>query len=144
MQGDLKQTFILRAVQNYLDILMVALPAALKRKKIGVTDDLLNSIRTQASKSGSGAIGKLIFDESGRMIDMGVGRGNPLGGLKAVRETLLSTRQTGTYLKAQGRKPKKWYSPVAYGKLGILENELMYGFTEEVKNELLKMGNNAV
>lgn len=140
MNGDLKQTFILHVMRETMDLMNSALVASIRKNKIGASNDLVNSIRTESFTSGQGAIGRLIFDEQGRMVDMGVGRKYPLGGIQAVTETLLSSNKEGIALvKKQGRRPKKWYSKVAYGKLEFLEKKLMYGFTEEARKELLKM-----
>ncbi|MBN8833739.1 MAG: hypothetical protein BGO53_09010 [Sphingobacteriales bacterium 39-19] len=138
--SDLKKAFILQSVEEYLRLVAEALPVSLRKKKIGITDELIRSIRTQASQQGEGAVGKLFFNESGRFVDMGVGRAHPLGGVKAVTVKLLSQKKEGIALmKASGRKPKKWYSPVVYAKLNYLENRLLHGFTEEAKKELEKM-----
>jgi hypothetical protein len=137
---DLKRRFILQAMQDYLDQLEQALPVSIRKKKIGKTQDLINSIRTRAAASGEGATGRLIFAAHGRMVDMGVGRRHPLGGIKKVTLTLLSQRKTGiATARDNTRKPKKWYSPVVYAKLEFLESRLLYGFTEEAKAELQKM-----
>jgi hypothetical protein len=34
-------------------------------------------------------------------------------------------------VKDKGRKPKKFYSKLVYGKLTWLQNKLLYGYTEE-------------
>ena len=63
---------------------------------------------------------------------MGAGRGHPLGGLKSTLVSLRSQNKTGIALsKDNVRKPKKIYSKPAYGNITWLQNELLYGYTEE-------------
>lgn len=146
MSNEIKQEFILQSMEEYLQQLQGALPASIRKKKIGQTQDLINSIRTEAAKNGQGATGKLYFNESGRMVDMGVGRKYPLGGIKLVTERLLSSNKFGfTTSNKTMRKPKKWYSPVVYAKLDWLINKLLYGFSEEAIKSIKQMQNsNAV
>lgn len=140
MNGDLKQTFILKCVQDYLQSVEVALQALIRRKNIGVTDDLVNSIRSRAYQAAAGASGDLLFKEYGRMVDMGAGRGHPLGGLAATKVELKASNTKGLALiKDKVRKPKKWYSPTVYGKLTYLQNKLLYGFTQEAIDQLKQM-----
>lgn len=140
MNGDLKQTFILKCVQDYLQSVEATIKEILRRKNIGVTEDLLNSIRSRASAAGNGATGELLFKEYGRFVDMGAGRGHPLGGLTTTKVALQSKQQQGlAFIKDNVRKPKKFYSPVIYGKLTYLQNKLLYGYTEEVIASLKQM-----
>lgn len=138
MNGDLKQTFILKAVNDYIEDCEKAFALLIRRYKIGKSDELLKSFRHRAATSGKGAVGELIFREYGRFIDMGVGRGHPLGGLQATKVALQSKKMEGLALvKDKTRKPKKFYSPVIYGKLTYLQNRLLYGYTEQTI-EMLK------
>lgn len=138
MNGDLKQTFIINALVEYNMRVKTQMQQRMRRLKIGITDTAYNSIAYQAAAQGNGAVSSLSFVEYLRMIDMGVGRGHPLGGLKTMTVTLKSRNQSGnTLVKDNTRKPKKAYSKVAYGNLGWLQNKLLYGFTEETI-ELLK------
>lgn len=136
MNGDLKQTFILHVVRESMELMETAVTAAIRKHRIGKTDELVKSVTTKAYASGQGAVGQLIFHEYGRMVDMGVGRKYPLGGIKAVTEELLSSPTTGTALVNNKRRAKKWYSKAAYGKLDYMETKLMYGFTDAIREEL--------
>ena len=130
--ADIKQTFILRAVQQYITDCQTTMKEVIRRQKIGVTDDLINSFHGTARTSGAGAVGELLFKEYGRMVDMGAGRGHPLGGLAATKVALKSRQYEGLALiKDKVRKPKKFYSPIVYGKLNYLQNRLLYGYTQE-------------
>lgn len=134
---DLKRTFILRAVQQYVEDCEATFELLIRRKKIGVTDELLKSFRNKARGNGEGATGELIFKEYGRMVDMGVGRGQPLGALAKTRVALQSKSQSGlVFVKDKTRRPKKFYSPVIYGKLTYLQNKLLYGYGQEAIDSL--------
>ena len=132
MSGDLKQTFILNAVQQYITDCETAMKEMIRRQRIGVSDELLGSIRGTARLNGAGATGELLFKEYGRMVDMGAGRSHPLGGLAQTKVSLKSRQYEGTaFIKDKVRRPKKFYSPIVYGKLNYLQNRLLYGYTEE-------------
>jgi hypothetical protein len=138
MNGDLKQTFILQALAEYNQRVQIAMRRMMRKMKVGVSEEGFNSIAYNVAQQGAGAASKLSFKEYLRMVDMGVGRSHPLGGLKAVTLALKSKNQVGKALvKDNTRKPKKVYSKTAYGNLTWLNNKLLYGFTEETI-ELLK------
>lgn len=81
--------------------------------KIGVTGKLKNSINTQVTNKEV----LLKFLWYGRMVDMGAGR-------KITGETIVSNSEA--FEIASGRKPKKWYSPMAYGMLSVLAERIRY------------------
>ncbi len=119
-----------------------AMTAAAKRAKIGVTGEAIKSLAYDAIQHGSqGGTATLTFQQVLRFVDMGVGRGHPLGGLTSTRVSLQSQNKSGLIkVKDNVRKPKKIYSKIAYGKLTWLQNQLLYGYTEEtvalLKNEM--------
>ena len=144
MNGDLKQTFVLNAVQEYLKACKEAMAILILRKKSVDTGELLRSLASRAKENGGGATGELLFKEYGRMVDMGVGRGHPLGGLATTRVNLQSRNQSGkVYIKDRVRKPKKIYSIVVYGQMIYLQNKLLYGYTEAAIASLKQMNNAA-
>ncbi len=139
MNGDLKQTFIINALVEYNQRVKQQMQQRMRRMKIGVTDDAYNSIAYEAAANGNGAVSKLSFVDYLRFVDMGVGRGHPLGGLRSMTITLKSRNQSATALvKDKVRKPKKAYSKVAYGNLNYMYNKLLYGYTEETIEMLKK------
>lgn len=148
MNGDLKQTFILKCLQQYFEETIEAIRIAAKRAKVGVTDDAVKSLSYEALQSGNeGGTGQLKFNEYLRFVDMGVGRSHPLGGMTTMKVTLQAQQKTGAVqIKNKTRKPKKIYSKIAYGKLNYLTNRLLYGYTEEtialLKQELEKTNTN--
>ncbi|HRH60715.1 MAG TPA: hypothetical protein PL045_09110, partial [Chitinophagaceae bacterium] len=75
--------------------------------------------------------GTLSFKEYGRFLDMGTGRGNPLGGLKSTRIALQAQNKEGLAQIKKQRKRKIIYSRLAYGKLNWLIGKLLYGYTDE-------------
>lgn len=143
MKGDLKQTFMMVSAKEYMEDLIytMKLIGGGRKLNIGRTYEGFDSMAYEVIQTSGGVLAELSFHEYMRFIDMGVGRGHPLGGLKATRQTLLSSNKTGmVQVKDNTRKPKKFYSKPAYGKLNWLENRLLYGLTEEtiatLKNEM--------
>lgn len=135
MSYELKQAFVQRALAEYMQDVIRAMKREIIRRDVRVTDELLNSLSYNVYRQQHGAEGALSFAEWGRFIDMGVGRGHPLGGgVGATMDALTKTKVGGS------RKPNKIYSPIAYGKLNGLIGDLMYGYTEEtialIKKEL--------
>lgn len=126
MYGDLKLAFVQRCLDDYMRRVVEAMRREIVKRNVIDTGELLKSLSYAVYQKavGDGSAG-LSFAEWGRMIDMGVGRGHPLGGLKATREALGED--------SKGRKPRKFYSPIAYGKLNGLMGDLLYGYTEETK-----------
>lgn len=141
MKGDLKQTFMMVTAKEYMEDLIATMKLLGKKMNIGVTNEALDGLSYEVTQTSGGVLAQLSFKEYLRFIDMGVGRGHPLGGLKSTKQTLLSSNKVGmVQIKDKTRKPRKLYSKPAYGKLNWLENRLLYGLTEEtiatLKNEM--------
>lgn len=135
MNGDLKQTFVRNALQQYFNDVEEAMRKQIQRKRAIDTKSLLNSLRHVLYEETQGASGALSFEEYGRFLDMGVTRGHPLGGIKETSIKLRNGR------KQKKIKPRKIYSPVIWGKLNGLINDLAYGYTEETIATLKKQLN---
>lgn len=118
---QVRLTFIERCVRDYVSEVIQGMERSIIKK--GVVDT--GALKSSLSGHANGEVGKLIFKEYGRYIDMGVSKGNPLS------NALKSEKK---------RKAKKIYSPIAYGKLNGLIGDLMYGLTEQtiqtIKTEL--------
>lgn len=143
----IKLTFQQNALLQYLAEVKQAMQIAVRRTRSVKTEALLNSIAYQALKQVNASIGKLSFKEYGRFLDMGVGRGHPLGGIKTTTLTLASTGRTGiAQINKKNTIPRrKIYSPIAYGKLNWLMGKLAHGYTEEAIDQIKKQmtnGNN--
>jgi hypothetical protein len=124
---DIKLTFIQNTLREFLQRVQAAMESSGHQKKIDI-----NSISHKILENGGGALGQLSFNDYLRFVDMGVGRGHPLGGLTATSVALQSSNKTGlAQVKDKTRKPKKIYAKPAYGELGFLYGKLLYGFTEE-------------
>ncbi len=130
---SLKQAFISKALNTFNSRVIAQMQISTKRAGIGVTGEGLQSLAYQVYQQGEGAESKLSFKEYLRMVDMGAGRGHPLGGLKSTLVTLQASNKSGfAQTKDNVRKPKTFlYSRIAYGNLTGLQNELLYGYTEE-------------
>ena len=131
------------ALAEYNERVINGIKIMAARLGIGVTNDAINSLAYQTIINNSGsAISQLSFAEYLRFVDMGVGRGHPLGGLKSMSITLANKRKGYFQTKDNTRKPKKVYSKVAYGNLTWLENKLMYGYTEATIEGIKEQINN--
>lgn len=129
----MKQAFITKALNTFNQRIIDTMRVAFKRAGVGVTNEGVQSLAYQVANSGEGAASKLSFKEYLRMVDMGAGRGHPLGGLKTTLVTLQASNKSGfAQVKDTTRKPKTFlYSKIAYGNLTGLQNELLFGYTEE-------------
>jgi hypothetical protein len=129
MDGRVKMTFIHRAVEKYAHDVVTAMQRSIVKNNAIKTGALRDSLSAAANDN----VGKLMFKEYGRFIDMGVGRGKNLSQVKEKQDKLSKGSR-------KLRKRKKIYSPIAYGKLNGLMGDIMYGLTEEtiaaIKNEL--------
>jgi hypothetical protein len=118
-----KRNFVEEQLNWWSDYVADLVIRALIRRKINITADLVNSVRGQAQND----VGQLIFTTYGRMVDMGAGRGYRKGiqSLSHTRETLMLGRNAG-------RKPKKFYSPIAYGTLNRLIQRIVSEYQESI------------
>jgi len=132
-----REAFIEKALLEYMRMTKSDMAQAFRQQNVGETNAALRSIDDKVS----GTTGELSFKEYIRFVDMGVGRGQPLGGLKMMKTTLKSSTQSGYALeKNRGRKAKKVYSKKAYGNLSWLQGKILFGYSEEairiIKEEL--------
>ena len=127
---DIKLLFIASALKDYMQRNKRGMEREIIRRNTRNTDELLNSIQFRTFQENAEGNATLSFALHGRFVDMGVGKGNPLGGGPNSTVEALS--------KAKGRKPQKIYSPIVYGNLNGLINDLLYGFTEESINTIKK------
>jgi hypothetical protein len=143
MSEALKLSFINKALVEFNERTIAQMRADAARQKISVTGDGLKSLAYKVYEQTSGGSSTLSFHEYLRMVDMGAGRGHPLGGLRSTLVSLQSQNKVGfAQVKDNVRKPKKFYSKKAYGNLSGLYNRLLYGYTEEVIAQLKQELNN--
>lgn len=135
---SLKQTFILRCLNEYNESVVEMMRSQMNKLKVNHTGEGLQSLAYKVFQSGNeGAYSNLTFKEYLRFVDMGVGRGHPLGSLDTVGVELQASKQRGLkYVKDKTFKPKKIYAKIAYGRLPHLTGKLLYGFTDEAIKEL--------
>ncbi len=135
----LKEAFITKCLTQYNEEVITAIKIAAKRAGVGVTGEAINSLSYQVYQQSAGGRSELTFKEYLRFVDMGAGRSHPLGGLKSTKLALQSKNKVGiAQVKDKVRKPKKIYSKIAYGKLGFLQSQLLYGYTEEAIEAIKK------
>lgn len=115
-----EEAFIAQVIQDWSERLTDLVLAALKKKKLGITEALEKSVRTQARQN----VGELIFRSYGRMVDMGAGRGYNKGVEKISENRRRLTRK--------GRTPQKFYSKTAYGTLSGLMRDLVNTYSDKI------------
>lgn len=126
---QIKLAFIERAVRDYAIDVIKAMDRKIRQKNVIDTTDLVNSLSFTTGPLAAGSVGKILFKDYGRYIDMGVGKGRSLKlGLENLNEYI--ENKTGK----SKIKPVKIYSPIAYGKLNGLMGDLAHGFTQETIN----------
>lgn len=96
----------------------------LKRHKVGVTEELYQSVRSRVYAAASEKFGiDLSFLLRGRFRDMGAGRGAKVESQKSNGEIIRS--------KSKGRTPAKWYSKPFYGRLNALQGVVSANLVEQ-------------
>jgi hypothetical protein len=104
----------------------------LQKHKIGVTGTLANSIKSQVdAKIGDTIEIAFQFARHGRFVDMGVGRGMPLG-TRAQKTDYFDFRNDKGQLHKHTRKPKKWYSRPFYSRINSLNFAISASIQEQV------------
>lgn len=125
-RNDIKLAFIRRSCERYGKETVEAMVQAAKRMKVKDRGDLLASIGFKvASRDNAQGGVEIIMADHGPFQDMGVGRGASLAVTNGKRRSRLTRR-----------RPKKFYSPVAYGHLNSLIGMLQFGLVEEVVEEI--------
>jgi len=125
-----------RLFSRWLDRTVQLHHEAIDKLRIGESGDLDRSVRKHFRKLGEGYMeGGLIFDEHGRFVDMGSGRGFSHGQSHSRDKFDMNAPRRGS-----GRKKKLWYSRVWYSRLNALEGavgfKLMEMTLDEVKEEM--------
>lgn len=133
-----KEAFIKSELEWYNDYVLENLRKALAQKRIGVSDELLGSLMGKVRAAGDNSEGEfdLSFLRRGRFVDMGAGRGYNKGLRKGDSHKERIYRMTARTRPEMNRKPKKWYSKVAYGTLDRLIMRLVSNYEEEVINSV--------
>lgn len=113
-------------VQDWARKTDTALKLNFRKKNIGKTGGLYNSIHSETAQIGPNIVYTLSFQNLGRYVDMGVGNGVSLEGRSANAEI------------AKKRKRKHWYSRTWHGRLHLLTGMVAIGMAETVLKEMKK------
>jgi hypothetical protein len=85
----------------------------LRKKKIGVTDELYRSFTSQIQRDSKELTGILLkFKYYGRLRDMGVGNGVSAHEVKSNVANMMSAKRYGANVKYVSRKPGKWFNKI--------------------------------
>lgn len=111
-----------------------------KIKKLKIKGiDLAGSITYEISKSGDTYTVSFFFNQYGRFVDMGVGKGVKIGDVKM----LGSLRREIGEKNVTPRKPKKWYSKTKQGEVLKLYELLQINYQKDaldlIKDTLIKI-----
>lgn len=111
-------------VADWLKIAIERFQESIKQKKIGVTNKLFDSFLSNIISNSGGNVSKLEiqFLFYGRYVDIGVGKGMPVGGRRNI--DFSKYRTADGRLKSQPRKAKKWYSKTKAYEVGKLTSIL--------------------
>lgn len=90
----------------------------LKKRKIGITDELYNSFKSEVQKSQSELIAILLkFKLYGVFRDMGVGRGLKAYERLTNKANATAVKQYGSDLRYNKRTPKRWLNKKKMGQI---------------------------
>ena len=85
----------------------------LRKKKIGVTDELYRSFTHQLQRDAAELQGVLLkFKFYGRLRDMGVGKGVSANEVKSNVANMMDAKRYGANVKHVSRKPGKWLNKI--------------------------------
>ena len=132
----IKLAFIDKMLNRYGSEVGTAMRRAIRQQvDPNSSGSLKNNISHRVFTNANTSTMELSFPIQGRYIDMGVGKGHPIGSKNLVQKAIKG--KSGRTLKAKiGRKRQKVYAAVAYGKLGGLVGDLAYGLTQETINTI--------
>ncbi|MHB8209063.1 hypothetical protein [Mucilaginibacter sp.] len=95
------------------------------------TDSLYNSLVTEVSQSGGNVDAVILkFLQYGRFIDMGVGRGVPIGA--AGSGQFSAARNAKGQLKSYRRKPEHWYSKTYFAEVQKVKELYQEAFSNSI------------
>ncbi|MGB4776631.1 MAG: hypothetical protein WBP45_15745 [Daejeonella sp.] len=141
--ADLNERINLRGMlESFLDIMIDRFRKSMDKQRIIGSDRLYNSFKKALFYTG-GNMDKasVSFSKYGRMVDMGVGKGMPIGARRDLGDSVfLKKRERSGRLKSMARKPKLWYSRVKTSETmrlrEILFKEYRIGLIHEVEKGL--------
>lgn len=139
--AELKQLTQAQVADQWAKITVKIWREKLVKLKVIRTNQLWQSFLTNIASRPEGELIKIEFNflYYGKFVDMGVGRGVKIGGVK---ESAASRRMDGKML-GNRRKPKKWYSPTLQHELYRLAELMGVSYADAVAKELAGMIGNA-
>ena len=121
---------IAKSLADFAPELQVALKKAALEEGAVDTFQLLKSIKANTFTKAL----TVNFNEYGRFVDMGVGRGVAVGA--AGTTNFKKYRREDGKLKYYGRTPRKWYSKTAYGMLANLKGGIYRNLSDALKLDI--------
>lgn len=124
--------FVDHTLREWAALVDTRLRASLQEKNVGVTDALAQSLSFRvmnASGANKGSY-QLVFNEYGRFVDMGRGRG--IAGLQSES----NKQKVIDRMNKNVRKPRKWYSKTFYSSLNGLISALSKNYAEYAAKQI--------
>lgn len=125
-----EQEFLAHELNEWAKLVDERLKAQLDKKGIGISESLRRSLAYRIAAFGFKGKYSGIFNESGRMVDMGAGR-KPKG-LQSEANKLATIERA----KGGKRHAKKWYSKTMYGMLNNLIYRIANNYSDFVVNTI--------
>ncbi len=92
---------------------IIAWRKELRKKKIGVTDELYESFTREIQRNQTELLGVLLkFKFYGRLRDMGVGRGVSANEVQNNVSNIIAAKRYGANVHSVNRKPGRWFNKI--------------------------------
>lgn len=128
-------------VDEWAQILIDRLKKKMTKLKIGKSESLRNSIRTDFIRAVNGNIERLnlLYHYYGAFVDMGVGSGQNISEVKysSRLKVIRTSKRLGDIVGYSKRKPKKWYSVTITAEVNTLADLMMQYYGDLSRNVLV-------
>ncbi len=132
-----------KEINQWASIAIERLQKEIRKKKIGVTDNLYRSFEKEVQKSGGNVQAVFIrFAMYGRFRDMGVGNGMKAFERKSNKKNLIASKRYGADVTYSRRQPKRWFNKPKMAQIYKLREILAKSMGDAVVTNLKEgMGN---
>lgn len=122
-----------KEIDEWAAIAIERLQKELRKKKIGITDNLYRSFEKEVQKSGGNLQAVFIrFAMYGRFRDMGVGNGMKAFERKSNKANLVGAKQYGADVSFSRRQPKRWFNKTKMSQIYKLREILAKSMGDSV------------
>jgi hypothetical protein len=135
---EIEFTFVIETLRRFGLRLQFIFMGDISAKSLVKTGNLKGGIKAEVNKSGEvGGELRFSFPDYGRFIEINYHKGSD-NGFRAFGSKNRGTLKSKNKFKSKTahKKDTRWYAKNAYGYLNSLIGELMFGFTDEVREEI--------